>query len=82
MLRDAYFDLEVGMQQHLELEALLALVLHVEHGLQAVLRERHAVDQPKVVAPCLLRICAELCGRQTEIKLHTVVTSLCVCSRL
>lgn len=50
----AYLDPEISMQQHLELEALLALVLHMQHRLQPILSQRHTVDQTKVIAPRLL----------------------------
>jgi hypothetical protein len=48
-----HIALEVGVQQHLELERLLALVADVQHGLQGILAERDAVHKAKVVRPSL-----------------------------
>lgn len=48
---EAYLDLEIRMKKHLKLEGRLALVTDIQHGLQAILTERHAVDKTKVVGP-------------------------------
>lgn len=49
-----YVNFEVGVQQHLELESLLALVAHIQHGLQAILAQRHSVYEAELVRPSLL----------------------------
>ena len=71
-----YLNREVRVQQHLELEALLPLVAHIQHRLQAILAQRHAVHQSELVWPCLLCFLAKLSCRKSEVELYTVVASL------
>ncbi len=70
-----YVNPEVCVQQHLEFERLLALVLHIQHRLQSVSCQRHAIHQREVVAPRFLRVFAQLRGRQAEVELHAVVAA-------
>lgn len=48
-----HITLKVSVQQHLELERLLALVADVQHGLQSILAESHAVHEAELVRPGL-----------------------------
>ena len=64
------------MQQHLELERLLALVAHVEHGLQTVLAERDGVHKTELIGPGLLVLSREVGRAETKVELDRVVTSL------
>ena len=52
--------LEVSVQQHLELEGLLALVADVQHGLQSILAKRHGVDKAEIIRPGLLVLFREV----------------------
>ena len=63
------------MQQHLKLEALRAFVLHIEHGLQAVLRQRHRIYETEVKRPGFLRFGAELSRAEAEVEFYSVVSS-------
>lgn len=54
-----YLDLEVGVEQELELEALLALISHGDDRLEPVLAQGDAVDEAKVEGPCLASFLAE-----------------------
>ena len=49
-----YVHPEVRVQQHLELEALVTLVLDVQHRLQTVFEQRYTVHECEVIWPCLL----------------------------
>ena len=55
------------MQQHLELEGLIAFVLYLEHGLQAVFGERDAVDEAELVGPGFAVFVAEAGGGEAEV---------------
>lgn len=67
------------MQQHLKLEALASGVVHIQHRLQAVLTQRHAIHQPELVGPRLFRIRAEMLVRESEVDLDAAVAAL-VCT--
>lgn len=60
------------MQQELELKRLLALVAHVDHGLQAVLGERYAVHQPKVERPLSAHLLRQVGCVKAKIELDRV----------
>jgi hypothetical protein len=77
-----YLDLEVGVEQELELEALLALVADCDDRLQAVLAQCDAVHEPKVQWPCLSRLLAEGLTIETEIELDRVGVEGILSSRL
>ena len=64
------------MKKHLELERLLALVAHVEHGLQTVLAERDRVYKTELIRPCLLMLSREVGRAETKVELDRVVTAL------
>ena len=72
----AYVNLEVGVKKHLELERLLALVAHVEHGLQTVLAERHGVHKTELIGPGLLVLSREVGRAETKVELDRVVAAL------
>lgn len=73
--QETRLDAEICVQQHLKLEALLPLILHIEHRLQAILTQRHAVHQSEIKRPRFLRLGAELCGRKPEIELDAVIST-------
>ena len=64
------------MQQHLELERLLALVADVQHGLQSILAKRHGVDKAEIVRPGLLVLFREVGRAKAEVELDRVVAAL------
>lgn len=64
------------MCQHLEIKGLVALVAHVEHGLQAVLAQRDAVLQAEVEGPRLAHVVGEVVGREAKVEAHGVVAAL------
>ena len=64
------------MEQHLELEALAAGVVHIEHRLQSVLAKRHTVHKTELVRPCLSRIGAEVLMCEAEVELDTIIAAL------
>ena len=63
------------MQQHLELPRLVSLVLHVEHRLQAIAGECHAVNKREVMRPCLFVLLRDLRRGEAEVELDAVVTA-------
>ena len=64
------------MQQHLELERLLALVANVQHSLEAILAQCNSVDKTELVRPCLLVLFRKVGGAKTKVKLDRVVAAL------
>lgn len=56
---ETHLDLEVGVQQELEVEALLSLVANCDDGLQAVLAQCDAVNETKVQRPRLAVLVTE-----------------------
>lgn len=64
------------MQQHLELERLLALVADVQHGLQTILAQSHSVDEAELVGPGFLVLSGEVGRAKTEVELYRVVAAL------
>ena len=73
---ESHIDLEVGVQQHLEVERLLALVANVQHGLQTVFAQRDGVDKAELVWPCLLVLFRKVCSAETKVELHRIVAAL------
>lgn len=71
-----HITLEVSVQQHLELEGLLALVAHVEHRLQRVLTESDGVHKTKLVRPGLPVLLREVGRAKTKVELDRVVAAL------
>lgn len=65
----AYLDLEVGVQQELELEALLALISHGDDSLELVLAQGNTVYETKVERPCLASFVAETLATQAKVEL-------------
>lgn len=63
------------MQQRLELEALLALVPHVQHRLQTVLAQRQAVHQAEFVWPGFLRVIGDIGRTKAKVQLDRVVAA-------
>jgi hypothetical protein len=59
MIGGSYLDSEVGVQEELEVEALLALVAHGDDRLQALLAQGDAVDESEVDRPGLARVLAQ-----------------------
>lgn len=55
-----YGDAEIGVHQHLEVEALLALIPHQHARLQTLPGQGDAVDQAKGVGPGLARLGAQV----------------------
>lgn len=68
----AYIDLQICVQEELELEALVSLVAHIHHCLQAVFRQRHAVLQAEVKRPCLARLLRKTRAVETKVKLDRI----------
>lgn len=64
------------MEQHLELEGGVALVLDLEHSLQAVFGESYAVDETEFVGPGFACFFAEVGGGESEVELDAVVAAL------
>ena len=64
------------MQQHLELKRLLALVADVQHGLQSILAESHAVHEAEIVRPRLPVLLRKVGGAKTKVKLDRVIAAL------
>lgn len=64
------------MQQHLELEWLLALVADVQHGLEAILAQGHGVNETEVVGPGLPVLLREVGRAETEVELDGIVAAL------
>lgn len=64
------------MQQHLELERLLALVADVQHSLQTILAQSHSVDEAELVGPGLLVLSGEVGRAKTEVELDRIVAAL------
>lgn len=77
-----HIDAEVRVKQHLELKALFARIVHIQHRLQPILAQRHAVDQPELVRPRLPRIGTEMLVREAEVKFHRVVAAFSQRARL
>lgn len=67
---DAYLDPEVGVEQELELEALISLVAYSDDGLESVLAQCDAVHETKVQRPCLAVLLADAIAIETEVELH------------
>ena len=70
------------MQQHLELESLLALVADVQHGLQTILAKGDAVHEAELVGPGLLVLLRKVGRAETKIELDRVVAALGQSARL
>lgn len=68
MVVSAYRNGEVGVEESLEVERLVALVADVQHGLQTVLGESDAVLQAEVVRPGLSHLIAEVVGCQAKVE--------------
>ena len=71
-----HVTLEVSVQQHLELEGLLALVADVQHGLQSILAKGHAVHEAELVRPGLPVLLGKVGGAKTKVKLDRVIAAL------
>jgi hypothetical protein len=74
---DTYIDLEIGVQQHLELERFLALVANVQHGLQTVLAQSDGVHETELIRPGLLVLLREVGRAEAKVNLDRVVAALC-----
>jgi len=70
------------VQEHLELERLLALVADVQHGLQRVLAESHGVHETELVRPGLLVLLRKVGRAETKVELDRVVAALGQSARL
>jgi hypothetical protein len=70
------------VQQHLELESLLALVADVQHGLQSIFAQSHAVDEAELVRPGLPVLFRKVRRAETEVELDRVVAALGESARL
>lgn len=79
LCRYTHINSEVRMQQHLELEALASGVVHIQHRLQPILAQRHAIHQPELVGPRLFRFRAEMLVRESEVDLDTAIAAF-VCT--
>lgn len=66
----AYLDLEVGVQQELEVEALLSLIADGDDCLQRVFAQCDAVHQTKIQRPCLAVLLADAVAVKTEVELY------------
>ena len=64
-----YLDSEVGVQQELELEALLSLVADGDDCLQCVLAQCDAVHQTEVQWPCLAVLLTDAIAVEAEVEL-------------
>lgn len=64
-----YLDPEVGVQQELELKALLSLVAHGDDSLQCVLAQCDAVYQTEVHWPCLAVLLTDAIAVEAEVEL-------------
>lgn len=73
---DTHINLEVSVQQHLELKRLLALVAHVEHGLQTILAERDSVHKTEVIRPGLLVLGREIGRAEAKVDFDRVIAAL------
>jgi hypothetical protein len=67
-----YLDSQVRVQQELKLEARLALVAHIDHGLQPVLGQRDAVHEAKVERPRRARLVAQPRAAQPKVELDRI----------
>ena len=70
------------MEQHLELERLLALVADVQHGLQTILAKGDAVHKTELVRPGLPVLFGEVRRTETKVELNRVVAALGQSARL
>jgi hypothetical protein len=57
------------VQQHLELEGLLALVADVQHGLQTILAQGDAVDETELVRPGFPVFLGQVGRAETKVEL-------------
>jgi hypothetical protein len=64
------------VKKHLELERFLALVAHVEHGLQTVFAKRDGVHKTELIRPSLLVFLREIGMAETKVDLDRVVAAL------
>lgn len=71
----SYLNSQIRVQQHLELERLLALVPHVHHRLQTLGTERDAVHQTEIVRPIFAEVLWECGAVEAEVKLDAVVVA-------
>jgi hypothetical protein len=70
------------VQQHLELESLLALVADVQHGLQTILAKGNTVHEAELVRPGLLVLLRKVGRAETKVELDRVVAALGQSARL
>jgi hypothetical protein len=70
------------VEQHLELERLLALVADVQHGLQTILAKGDAVHKTELVRPGLPVLLREVGRAETKVELDRVVAALGQSARL
>ena len=70
------------MQQHLELERLLALVANVQHCLQTILAKSNAVHEAELVRPGLPVLLRKVGRAETKVELDRVVAALGQSARL
>jgi hypothetical protein len=64
------------VKKHLELERLLALVAHVEHGLQTILAECNSVHKTELIRPGLLVLLREVGRAKAKVNLDRVIAAL------
>lgn len=67
---DAHLDPEVGVQQELELKALVSLVAYSDDCLEGVLAQCDAVDQTEVQRPCLAVLLTDAVAIEAEVELY------------
>jgi hypothetical protein len=73
---NTHIYLEVGVQQHLELERILAFIAHVEHGLQTVLAECDGVYKAELIRPGLLVLGGEVGRAEAKVELDRIIAAL------
>lgn len=67
---------EVGVQQHLELERLAALVAHLQHGAQPGGGQRDAVDEAEGEGPCGAGVGSEVGWAEAKVELDAAALGL------
>lgn len=65
-----YLDLEVGVKQELEFEALLAFIAYSNDCLKCVLAQCDTVDQSEVQRPRFAVLFADAVAIKTKVELH------------
>lgn len=53
-----YLDIQVGVQQHLELESFGVLVLDLQGGGEAVFGQCDTINEPELIWPSVLELLA------------------------